>query len=65
MPAGLCHRSDDSAAAQQRFLSLFLRGEREVFRYVAALAPNVADAADIVQQERLQLTPTRTQEPIP
>src|SRR5215218_9230682 len=28
---------EDPAAAQQRFLSLFLRSEREVFRYVAAL----------------------------
>lgn len=35
---------EDQAAAQQRFLSLFLRSEREVFRYVAALVPNVATA---------------------
>ncbi len=46
---------DDSSAAQQRFLSLFLRSEREVFRYVAALVPNVADAEDIVQQTALAL----------
>jgi len=45
----------DRAAAQQRFLSLFLRSEREVFRYVAALVPNVADAEDIVQQTALVL----------
>jgi RNA polymerase sigma-70 factor, ECF subfamily len=45
----------DRAAAQQRFLSLFLRSEREVFRYVAALVPNVADAEDIVQQTALAL----------
>ena len=43
------------AAAQQRFLSLFLRSEREVFRYVATLVPNVADAEDIVQQAALAL----------
>jgi len=43
------------AAAQQRFLSLFLRSEREVFRYVAALVPNIADAEDIVQQTALAL----------
>lgn len=43
------------AAAQQRFLSLFLRSEREVFRYVATLVPNVADAEDIVQQTALAL----------
>ena len=47
--------SGDRNAAQQRFLSLFLRSEREVFRYVAALVPNVADAEDIVQQTALAL----------
>jgi RNA polymerase sigma-70 factor (ECF subfamily) len=47
--------SEDKNAAQQRFLSLFLRSEREVFRYVAALVPNVADAEDIVQQTALAL----------
>jgi len=46
---------EDPSAAQQRFLSLFLRSEREVFRYVAALVPNVADAEDIVQQTALAL----------
>ncbi|MGZ8920251.1 MAG: sigma-70 family RNA polymerase sigma factor [Limisphaerales bacterium] len=49
------HRFGDQNAAQQRFLSLFLRSEREVFRYVAALVPNVADAEDIVQQTALAL----------
>src|SRR4030095_7215210 len=47
--------SADKSAAQQRFLSLFLRSEREVFRYVAALVRNVADAEDIVQQTALAL----------
>jgi RNA polymerase sigma-70 factor, ECF subfamily len=47
--------SEDKNAAQQRFLSLFLRSEREIFRYVAALMPNVADAEDIVQQTALAL----------
>ncbi len=46
---------EDPAAAQQRFLSLFLRSEREIFRYVAALIPNVEDAEDIVQQTALVL----------
>src|SRR5829696_1403237 len=46
---------EDPAAAQQRFLSMFLRSEREVFRYVAAMVPNVADAEDIVQQTALVL----------
>ena len=45
----------DQNTAQQRFLSLFLRSEREIFRYVAALVPNVADAEDIVQQTALAL----------
>src|SRR5678816_4304895 len=47
--------SEDKNAAQQRFLSLFLRSEREIFRYVAALVPNMADAEDIVQQTALAL----------
>ncbi len=45
----------EQTAAQQRFLSLFLRSEREVFRYVSALVPNVADAEDIVQQTAVAL----------
>ena len=47
--------SENQVDAQQRFLSLFLRSEREVFRYVAPLVPNVADAEDIVQQTALSL----------
>jgi len=46
---------DGSSAAKQQFLSLFLRSEREIFRYVAALVPNVMDAEDIVQQTALSL----------
>lgn len=49
------HRTEDTSAAQQRFLSLFLRSEKEVFRYVAALVPSVTDAEDIVQQTALAL----------
>lgn len=48
-------QSGDRNAAQQRFLSLFLRSEREIFRYVAVLVPNVADAEDIVQQTAIAL----------
>src|SRR6266540_1339374 len=48
-------RFEAQNAAQQRFLSLFLRSEREIFRYVAVLVPNVADAEDIVQQTALAL----------
>ena len=47
--------SEGKNAAQQRFLSLFLRSEREIFRYVAVLVPDVADAEDIVQQTALAL----------
>lgn len=48
-------RSNDQGASQQQFLSLFLRSEREIFRYVAALVPNVPDAEDIVQQTAISL----------
>jgi hypothetical protein len=39
MSADSTRRFDDPTAAQQRFLSLFLRSEREIFRHVAALVP--------------------------
>ena len=55
MTPDLPRRFDDQNAAQQHFLSLFLRSERAIFRYVAALVPNVADAEDIVQQTALSL----------
>ena len=55
MSADPTRRFEDRSASQQRFLSLFLRSEREIFRYVAALVPNVADAEDIVQQTALVL----------
>src|SRR5512147_2164035 len=55
MSANSDRRSEDPAAAQQRFLSLFLRSEREIFRYVAALVPNMTDAEDIVQQTAMSL----------
>jgi RNA polymerase sigma-70 factor (ECF subfamily) len=45
----------DSNAAQKRFLSLFLRSEREIFRYVAVLVPNITGAEDIVQQTAIAL----------
>lgn len=38
-----------------RFLRLFLSSEREIFRYVAALVPNLADAEEIVQQTAVAL----------
>ncbi len=55
MSADSKRRLDNASVAQQRFLSLFLRSEREVFRYVAVLVPNVTDAEDIVQQTALAL----------
>ena len=57
MPADPTRRFDELSAAQQRFLSLFLRSEREVFRYVAALVPNVEDAGDIVSENPLKISP--------
>ncbi len=55
MPSDPRLKFGDASAAQQRFLSLFLRSEREIFRYVAALVPSVTDAEDIVQQTALAL----------
>ncbi len=55
MPPDTTRRFEDRSAAQQQFLSLFLRSEREIFRYVAALVPNVTDAEDIVQQTAIAL----------
>ena len=40
---------------QEEFLSLFLRSEREIFRYVSVLVPNLPDAEDIVQQTAVAL----------
>jgi RNA polymerase sigma-70 factor (ECF subfamily) len=40
---------------QAQFLRLFLPAERELFRYVAALVPAVADAEEIVQQTAVEL----------
>ena len=47
MSLGSNQRSELKATSQQQFLSLFLRSEREIFRYVAALVPNMADAEAI------------------
>lgn len=55
MSVELPQRNNESNADQQRFLRLFLRSEREIFRYVATLVPNLADADDIVQQTALAL----------
>jgi RNA polymerase sigma-70 factor (ECF subfamily) len=41
--------------SQAQFLRLFLPSEREVFRYVAALVPNIGDAEEIVQQTAVEL----------
>ena len=55
MPSDSTSLFGDQSASQRRFLSLFLHSEREIYRYVAALVPNVADAEDIVQQTALAL----------
>jgi RNA polymerase sigma-70 factor, ECF subfamily len=41
--------------SQAQFLRLFLSSERELFRYVAALVPDVGDAEEIVQQTAVEL----------
>jgi RNA polymerase sigma-70 factor (ECF subfamily) len=41
--------------AQSHFLRLFLSSERELFRYIAALVPNIADAEEIIQQTAVAL----------
>lgn len=55
MSADSTHWVDNCNASHQRFLSLFLRSERELFRYVSVLVPNLADADDIVQQTAIAL----------
>ena len=55
MSANPVLQSEVSSAAHEQFLSLFLQSEREIFRYVAALVPNLTDAEDIVQQTALAL----------
>jgi RNA polymerase sigma-70 factor (ECF subfamily) len=55
MPSNFRPLSGDVAAAQQRFLELFLRSEREIFRYVMALVPGVIEAEEILQQTAITL----------
>src|ERR1051325_7550913 len=55
MSPGSNQRPESKNTAQQQFLSLFLRSEREIFRYVAVLVPNVSEAEDIVQQTAIAL----------
>jgi RNA polymerase sigma-70 factor (ECF subfamily) len=38
-----------------QFLMLFLASEKEIFRYISALAPSMGDAQDILQQTALSL----------
>ena len=49
------NQPDSAQGDRARFLRLFLSSERELFRYVAALVPNVGDAQEIVQQTALVL----------
>jgi RNA polymerase sigma-70 factor (ECF subfamily) len=51
--AGDAARRDDRS--QERFLRLFLASERELLRYVAAVAPNADDAREIVQDTAVAL----------
>ena len=45
----------DSGDRHAQFLALFLASEKELFRYISALVPCVADAQDLVQQTALAL----------
>lgn len=44
-----------STVSQERFLQLFLSSEREVYRYIAAIAPARGDAEEIMQQTAVEL----------
>jgi len=55
MSTGSSQRPESTSAPREQFLTLFLRSEREIYRYVAALVPNVTDAEDIVQQTAVAL----------
>lgn len=55
MNADPSRHSGETSTAHERFLSLFLRSEREVYRYVSVLVPNPSDAEDIVQQTAIAL----------
>ncbi len=46
---------DREPPSQDRFLRLFLASERELLRYVMALAPRIDDAREIVQQTAVVL----------
>ena len=41
--------------SHEDFLRLFLRSEREIFRYVVVLVPRVEDAQDVVQETAVAL----------
>lgn len=51
----MTNHPDRETRDRDQFLRLFLSSERELFRYVAALVPNVVDAQEIVQQTALAL----------
>ncbi len=41
--------------SHEQFLRLFLGSERDIFRYAAAIVPNVQDAQDVVQETAVAL----------
>lgn len=47
---GLMHQSRSNSLSPEQFMRLFLRSEREIFRYVAVLVPDPHDAQDVVQE---------------
>lgn len=51
----MTNHSGQATPDRDHFLRLFLSSERELFRYVAVLVPEIADAQEIVQQTALAL----------
>jgi RNA polymerase sigma-70 factor (ECF subfamily) len=48
-------RDPDKSMTPDQFMRLFLRSERDIFRYVAVLVPSLTDAQDIVQETAVAL----------
>ena len=48
-------RDPDQPISPEEFMRLFLRSQRDIFRYVAVLVPNADDAQDIVQETAVAL----------
>ena len=45
----------NKSISHEQFTRLFLQSEREVYRYVMSIVPNIADAQDVVQETAVSL----------